>query len=50
MAKKKVIKKVTEKERNEAGFVLGYDIYWMKKQGEEHPDYKKVMKEAKKIK
>lgn len=49
MAKKK-IKVVTEEERNKAGFVLGYDLRWIQEIGELHPDYKKVMKEAKRLK
>lgn len=43
-------KVVTEKERNKAGFVLGYDLRWMQQIGEEHPDYDKVIKEAKRLK
>lgn len=49
MARKKV-KKVSEKERNEAGIVLGYDVRWIKEIGKQHPDFEKVKKEAKKLK
>lgn len=49
MARKKKVKKVSEKERNEAGFVLGYKVSWIKTLKNEHPDYEKVKKEAKKL-
>ena len=50
--KKKVESKRVADEKNapEGGMVLGYDLNWMKELESEHPDYKKVMKEARKKK
>jgi hypothetical protein len=50
MKPKKEVKQPTEEDREKAGFVLGYDWRWMKKIGNEHPDYEKVMAEVKKRK
>ena len=46
MAKKKAEKKASKTPT----FVLGYDLKWIMELGEEHPDYNKVMKEARKKK
>ncbi len=48
MAKKKAVKKV--KEPVVPTFVGDYDLKWMQEMGEDHPDYNKVMKEARKKK
>jgi hypothetical protein len=49
MAAKKV-KEPSEEDKIKAGFILGYEVNWMKKVGKQHPDYEKVKKEAKKHK
>ena len=48
MAAKK--KRAPRRAADPEGFVAGYDLRWMQQIGEEHPDYKKVMKEARKKK
>ena len=35
-------KQPNEQDRLNAGFYKGYDIRWLKKLGEEHPDFKLV--------
>lgn len=49
MKKKEVKKKVSEADKRKDGWLLGYDVRWMKSEPS-HPDYEKVKKEAKKYK